>query len=73
MTAPETCAMPPVIIVRSSDVVIVAMYGAIRTGASVWPMKTFAATQSASAPETFIVFCIPHAMPFTITWMIPKW
>ena len=64
--------MPPVIMVRISERVIVGMYGAIRIGASVWPMKTFAATASDSAPETFIRRCITQAMPCTIFCMMPR-
>ena len=71
-TAPETCAIPPVIIVRSSDRVMVGMYGAIRIGASVCPMKTLAATARDSAPDTFIRRCITHAIPCTILCMMPR-
>ena len=46
------CAMPPIIIVISSDSVIFGMYGRTVSGASVWPMKTLAHTLVVSAPET---------------------
>jgi hypothetical protein len=45
-------AMPPIIMVSSSDWVILAMYGRTVSGASVWPMKTLAQTLVVSAPDT---------------------
>ena len=41
------------------------------SGASVWPMKTLADTESVSAPLVPIVFCMTHARPCTMTVMIP--
>ena len=36
--------MPPIIIASSSDCVMPGTYGLTMSGASVWPMKTLAAT-----------------------------
>ncbi len=47
----EMWAIPPVIIVISSEFVIFGMYGAMMIGASVCPMKMFAETARDSAPE----------------------
>ena len=45
-------AMPPIMMASSSDCVILATYGLTISGASVWPMKTFAAAERLSAPLT---------------------
>jgi hypothetical protein len=52
MMPPETCAMPAVMIVISSDRVISGRKGRMLSGASVWPMKIDAATSIDSAPLT---------------------
>jgi hypothetical protein len=66
------CAIPPVIIVSSSDFVIFGMYGATTIGASVCPMKMFAATASDSAPEIFSSLVITTANTCTIFCMMPR-
>ena len=71
-TAPEMCAMPPVIIVSSSEVVIRGMKGAMMIGASVWPMKMLAATASDSAPETLSSLVMTIANSSTIRCMTPR-
>src|SRR5437868_5928580 len=47
---PEMWAMPLTMSVYSSELVIRGTYGFTIKGASVWPMKTLAATESVSAP-----------------------
>ena len=47
---PDTVAMPPTMTASSSDVVIGGTYGLMMSGASVWPMNTFADADSVSAP-----------------------
>ena len=44
----------------------------MRIGASVCPMKTFAATASDSAPETFISRRMTQAIPCTTFCMMPR-
>ena len=56
------CAMPPIIIVISSESVILAMYGRTVSGASVWPMNTLAQTLVVSAPDTRMTLVIAQAM-----------
>ena len=51
MIPPETCAMPDVIMVISSDRVAPARNGRIVSGASVCPIKMLAATLVDSAPR----------------------
>ena len=72
MTEPDTCAMPLVMMVNSSDSVSPARNGRMVRGASVCPMKMLAATLSDSAPLTPITFCIPMAMPRTTHCMTPR-
>ena len=67
------CAMPPIIIVSSSDSVILLMYGRTVSGASVWPMNTLAQTLVVSAPETFITLVMASAMIFTTHCITPRW
>ena len=61
MIPPETCAMPLVMMVISSDCVASGRNGRIVSGASVCPMKMLAATFSDSAPLAPITRCITHA------------
>ena len=65
-------AMPPVIIVRSSEFVIFGMYGATMIGASVCPMKMFAETASDSAPEIRRSFVMTIAKTWTTLCMTPR-
>ena len=58
MMPPETCAMPEVMMVISSERVAPARNGRMVSGASVWPMKMLAATLVLSAPEVPMVFCM---------------
>ncbi len=67
------CAMPPTMIVSSSDWVMRPRYGRIVSGASVWPMKTLAQTLVVSAPDTRITLVIAQAMPRTIHCITPRW
>ena len=67
------CAMPPIIIVISSDSVIFGMYGRTVSGASVWPMKTLAHTLVVSAPETRMTLVMAHAMARTTACITPRW
>ncbi len=52
MMPPDTWAMPAVMIVISSDMVMSGMKGRMVSGASVCPMKIDAATEVDSAPDT---------------------
>ena len=72
MMPPETCAIPLVMMVISSERVTSGRKGRIVSGASVWPMKILAATFSDSAPLAPITRCITHAAPLMITCMIPR-
>lgn len=65
--------MPPIIMVSSSDWVILAMYGRTVSGASVWPMKTLAQTLVVSAPDTRMTLVIAHAITRTIACMMFRW
>ena len=72
MTPPEIVAMPPTIMARSSDCVIAGTYGLTMIGASVWPMNTFAAAASVSAPLVRIANCIILAKIRTMNCSTPK-
>lgn len=72
-TPPAMCAMPPIIMVSSSDWVIFGIYGRTVSGASVWPMNTLAHTLVVSAPDTRITLVIAHAIARTITCITPRW
>jgi hypothetical protein len=61
MIPPETCAMPAVMMVISSERVASGKNGRTVSGASVWPMKMLAATSSDSAPLAPMMRCITHA------------
>ena len=65
--------MPPIIIVISSDWVILEIYGRTVSGASVWPMKTLAQTLVVSAPDTFITLVMAIAMTRTTHCITPRW
>ena len=67
------CAMPPIIMVSSSDSVIRGMYGRTVSGASVWPMNTLAQTLVVSAPDTFITLVMAIAMTRTTHCITPRW
>ena len=54
-------AMPPIISASSSLRVMRGMYGLINSGASVWPMKMFAAVASVSLPLVRMALCITQA------------
>jgi hypothetical protein len=66
------CAMPPIIMVSSSDSVIRGMYGRTVSGASVWPMNTLAQTLVVSAPDTRITLVIASAMIRTMNCITPE-
>ena len=72
MMPPETCAMPLVITVISSDCVRSGRNGRIVSGASVCPMKMLAATFSDSAPLAPITRCITQAAPRMTTCITPR-
>ena len=72
MTPPATVAKPPTITVFSSEGVNRATNGLINSGASVCPRKMFPAAERVSAPDVRSVFCITHAMPFTIPCITPR-
>ena len=72
MMPPETCAMPLVMMVISSERVRLARNGRMESGASVWPMKMEAATLSDSAPEIRMVRCMHHAKPRMTSCMMPR-
>src|SRR6266566_965651 len=65
MIEPETCAMPAVITVISSERVIRGRNGRIVRGASVCPMKMDAATLRLSAPLAPMILFITTANAFT--------
>ena len=67
------CAMPPIIMVMSSDSVMRAMYGRTVSGASVWPMNTLAQTLGVSAPDTRMTLVIAQAITRTTICMTPRW
>jgi len=72
MMAPETCAMPAVITVISSDMVMPSMNGRIVNGASVCPMKIDAATDSDSAPDAPMNRAISLAKKRTTICITPR-
>jgi hypothetical protein len=72
MTPPEIVAVPPTIVARSSDCVICGTYGLTMMGASVWPMKTFAAADNVSAPLVRINPIIARAIRRTTNCRMPK-
>ena len=72
-TPPAMCAMPPIIMVMSSDSVMRGMYGRTVSGASVWPMNTLAHTLVVSAPDTRITLVIAQAMARTTACITPRW
>ena len=71
ITPPEMWAMPPTISVSSSDWVMRGTYGLTMSGASVWPMKTLAATDSVSAPLVRIRYIIARAISATTRCRMP--
>src|ERR1035437_11060019 len=71
ITAPETCAIPAVMIVKSSDSVRPARNGLMVKGASVCPMKMLAATSSDSAPLTPMIFCMAIAINILTSIAVP--
>ena len=73
MMPPETCAMPLVMMVMSSDRVAPFRKGRMVSGASVCPIKMEAATLVDSAPDVPMVRCMSHAMPRMTTCMMPRW
>ena len=72
MIEPETCAMPEVMTVISSERVMRARNGLIVSGASVCPMKMDAATLRLSAPLAPISWLITLAKARTTTCMTPR-
>ena len=72
MTAPETCAMPLVMMVNSSLRVRFARNGRMVNGASVWPMKMLAATQVDSAPLAPMIRRMAIAITLMTTCITPK-
>jgi len=71
ITDPDTCAIPLVITVKSSDCVRPARKGRMVSGASVWPMQMLAATLSDSAPLAPITLFITTAKSRTMICMTP--
>ena len=71
MMPPETCAMPAVMTVISSERVSEGRNGRMVSGASVCPMKMLAATSSDSAPLAPISF-ITLANCLMMNCMMPK-
>ena len=69
---PEMCAMPLPIRASSSDFVILGTNGFTMSGASVWPMNTFAETERVSAPLVPIRYIIARAMTRTKNWRTPR-
>ncbi len=72
MTPPEIVAIPPTMRASSSDCVISGTYGLTMIGASVCPMKTFAAAESVSAPLVRSANIMPLANSFTMNCRMPK-
>jgi hypothetical protein len=70
ITPPAIVAMPAFITQNSSDSVISSTYGRMSSGASVMPMKMFAATASDSAPLT-ASSRITRAIPRTTSCSTP--
>ena len=73
MMPPETCAMPEVMMVISSELVAPARNGRIVNGASVCPMKMLAATLVLSAPLVPIFRCMIHATTLITRCITPMW
>ena len=71
MMPPETCAIPLVMMVMSSEFVAPERNGRMVSGASVCPMKMLAATFRLSAPLIFIVACMRRAKKRMISCMTP--
>ena len=69
---PEMCAIPLPISASSSDRVIRGTNGFTMSGASVWPMNTFAETESVSAPLVPMRYIIARAMIFTKNCSTPR-
>ena len=69
---PDTVAIPETMTAWISDRVIRSRYGATTSGASVWPMKTFAAAVRVSAPLVPRVRTMTFAIPTTASWRIPR-
>ncbi len=72
MMDPETCAIPAVITVMSSERVMRGRNGRIVSGASVCPMKIDAATLRLSAPLAPMILFITTANAFTTICMMPR-
>ena len=72
MMPPEMCAIPAVMIVISSDIVISGRNGRIVSGASVCPMKIDAATDVDSAPDAPMKRVIIFANMVTTSSMTPR-
>ena len=64
--------MPQTMMVISSLRVMRGTYGRITSGASVWPMKIFAAADRVSLPLVRIAFCITHATARTTRCKMPQ-
>ena len=72
MIDPDTCAIPAVMTVISSERVIPGRNGRMVSGASVWPMKIEAATFKLSAPLARITLFIAIANAFTTSCITPR-
>ncbi len=72
MIDPETCAIPAVITVMSSERVMRGRNGRMVSGASVCPMKIDAATSRLSAPLAPMILFIAIASALTTTCMMPR-
>ncbi len=72
MIDPDTCAMPAVITVISSDCVMRGRNGRMVSGASVCPMKIEAPTLRLSAPLAPSSLVITTAKARTTTCMTPR-
>ena len=64
--------MPLVIMHNNSLRVMPETYGLMSSGASVWPMKIFAAAASVSLPLVRIALRISHAMEWTTFCRMPQ-
>ncbi len=71
MMPPEMWAMPAVMMVMSSDMVMVGRNGRMVSGASVCPMKIEAATEVDSAPDAPMKRDISLAKKRTTTCITP--
>ena len=72
MIPPLMWAIPEVITVMSSDIVILLRNGRMVSGASVCPMKMEAATFRLSAPLAPIRRVMTWAKAFTMSCMTPR-